>query len=91
MDTWQRASQRHSRRDASCIPSVSIGICWQDNSDDVFIKQYLKVRFVYLSERYLFDVGFLEITWMSGIYPVEVSNKYVLWSVDYFTSNNDDV
>ena len=84
-------SQWHSKRDASYIPSVSIGNCWQDNSDDVFIKQYLKVLFVYLPKCYLFDVGFPEITWMSGIYPVEVSIKQVLWSVDYFTSNNDDV
>ena len=79
------------KRDAFCIPSVSIDVCWQNNSDDVFIKQYLKVQLVYLSMRYLFDVEFLGITWMSGIYPVEASNKYVLWSVGYFTSNNDDV
>ena len=50
------------KRDASWIPSVSIGFCLQNNSDDVFIKQTLKVRLVYLSMRYLFDVEFLEIT-----------------------------
>ena len=53
--------------------------------------QYLKVRFVYLSKSYSFGVEFSEIIWMSGIYPIGISLKYVPWSVEYFTSCNDDV